>query len=144
MTSHTTSKRVPRIGDIYSMQFEGVGSEQTGWRPGVIFQNNTGNLHSPNLIVLPITSNLKKMHMPTHVLLFASETGLHRDSLVICENPQRLSKERLGKYISSLSDHYMRDIAEAHLIATSAISFLDHSTLLRAWHTSIKLNSIHY
>ena len=122
------------------MRFDGTGSEQSGWRPGVIFQNNAGNLHSPNLIVLPLTSSLKKLDMPTHVLLHAYDTGLSRDSVVICENPQRLSKDKLGRYITTLSLHYMRKIAVASLIATSAIAFLDPPALLEAWETAVRLN----
>lgn len=142
MTSLTTSKRTPKIGDIYSMQFDGVGSEQIGWRPGVIFQNNIGNLHSPNLIVLPITSNLKKAHMPTHVFLSSTDTGLRCNSIVICENPQRLSKAKLGNYISTLSDKYMKEIAVAHLVSTAAISYLDLDSLVKAWQLAVKLNSV--
>lgn len=142
MTSLTTSKRTPKIGDIYSMQFDGVGSEQIGWRPGVIFQNNVGNLHSPNLIVLPITSNLKKAHMPTHVFLSSIDTGLRCNSIVICENPQRLSKAKLGNYISTLSDKYMKEIAVAHLVSTAAISYLDLDSLVKAWQLAVKLNSV--
>ena len=40
----------PVIGDVYLMKFDGTGSEQSGWRPGVVFQNNVGNSHSPNII----------------------------------------------------------------------------------------------
>lgn len=141
MATHTTN-RIPRIGDIYSMHFDGIGSEQSGWRPGVVFQNNVGNKHSPNIIALPITSNLRKIHMPTHVFLLAVDTGLKKDSIVICENPQRLSKERLGRYISSLSFSYMREIAVAHLIATSAIAFLDQESLVHAWQQAVRLNTV--
>ena len=138
--AHTTHGRLLRIGDVYTMRFDGTGSEQSGWRPGVIFQNNAGNLHSPNLIVLPLTSSLKKLDMPTHVLLHAYDTGLSRDSVVICENPQRLSKDKLGRYITTLSLHYLRKIAVASLIATSAIAFLDPPALLEAWETAVRLN----
>ena len=141
MATHTTN-RIPKIGDIYSMYFDGIGSEQSGWRPGVVFQNNVGNKHSPNIIALPITSNLRKVHMPTHVLLFAADTGLKHDSIVICENPQRLSKERMGRYISSLSLYYMREIAVSHLIATSAIAYLDQESLVRAWQHAVRLNTV--
>ena len=89
-----TGGRVPRIGEIYYMLFEGRDSEQSGWRPALVFQNNVGNVHSPNLIVLPLTSSLKKQDMPTHVMLRASETGLPKDSMVICENPRH--KQRQG------------------------------------------------
>ena len=122
------------------MYFDGVGSEQSGWRPGVVFQNNVGNSKSPNIIALPLTSSLKKLYMPTHVLVRASDTGLRRDSMVICENPEKMSKDRLGKYITTLSEKYMREIAIANLLATSAISFLDKESLLFAWQRSVQLN----
>lgn len=131
----------PQIGEIYLMKFGGEGSEQAGLRPGLVFQNNTGNLHSPNIIALPITSSLKKAGQPTHVVLYASDTGLKRDSMVLCENPERLSKSRIGKYLTTLPDKYMRQIAEASLLATSAISFLDVDLLHAVWKRAIELNS---
>lgn len=51
--------RNPKIGDIYLVYFNGNGNEQKGYRPGLVFQNNVGNQHSPNLIVLPLTSALE-------------------------------------------------------------------------------------
>ena len=132
--------RVPQIGEIYTMRFEGSGSEQVGYRPGLVFQNNTGNLYSPNIIALPITASIKKIGQPTHVLLKASETGLLRDSVVLCENPERMSKERIGKYITKLSDKDMKRVTEASLLATSAISFLDIESLIRVWHLAVSLN----
>lgn len=91
-----------RIGDVFMMKFGGSGSEQTGWRPGLVFQNNKGNGHSPNIIALPLTSSIKKMSQPTHVLI-PRTAGLKLDSVVLCENPERMSKERIGKYITTLS-----------------------------------------
>lgn len=133
---------VPKIGEIYNMYFSGEGSVQTGWRPGLVFQNNVGNANSPNIIALPLTSCLKKTDMPTHVLLKAEDAGLRCDSVVICENPQTLPKERIGKFITQLSPSYMHAIVVAHLTATSAISFLDEETLLQTWRKAVKLNSI--
>ena len=132
--------RAPSIGDVYLMKFEGSGSEQGGWRPGLVFQNNTGNTHSPNIIALPITSSIKKTGQPTHVVVRAEDSGLIKDSMVLCENPERMSKERMGKYLTTLPEKYMREIAAANLVATSAISFLDISSLLEAWALSVKLN----
>lgn len=133
--------RPPQIGEIYLMKFGGEGSEQSGLRPGLVFQNNTGNLYSPNIIALPITSSLKKSNQPTHVILYADDTGLKRDSMVLCENPERLSKSKIGRYITRLSDDYMRQVAEASLLATSAISFLDIDLLRSAWEKAVELNS---
>ena len=122
------------------MLFEGSGHEQTGWRPGVVFQNNIGNTYSPNIIALPLTSSLKKLGMPTHVLISASDTGLRRDSIVICENPKCISKENIGRFIMKLPDHYMKQIAEANLVATSAISFMDFGSLIEVWNKARQLN----
>lgn len=123
----------PHIGEVYLMQFKGTGSEQNGWRPGIVFQNDIGNTFSPNIIALPLTSSLKKVNQPTHVVLEAERTGLYMDSMVLCENPECLSKERVGDYITTIPASYMKQIAVASLIATSAIAFLDQDTLLEAW-----------
>lgn len=133
--------KVPQIGEVYLMKFGGEGSEQAGLRPGLVFQNNTGNIYSPNIIALPITSALKKAGQPTHVVLYASDTGLKRDSMVLCENPERLSKAKVGRYITKLPDKYMRQIAEASLLATSAISYLDVDVLHGIWQKASELNS---
>jgi mRNA interferase MazF len=89
-----------RIGEIYMMEFTGTGCEQTGWRPGVVFQNNIGNTFSPNIIVLPLTTAIKKCSQPTHVLISSKDSGIRKDSIVLCENPQRMSKSRIGNYNS--------------------------------------------
>lgn len=130
----------PQIGEIYLMKFSGDGCEQSGLRPGLVFQNNTGNIYSPNIIALPITSSLKKSGQPTHVVLYSADTGLKRDSMVLCENPERLSKEKIGKYITKLSEKYMRQIAEASLLATSVISYLDVDLLHSIWKKASDLN----
>lgn len=135
-------KKQPMIGDVYLMKFAGSGSEQRGWRPGLVFQNNIGNLYSPNIIALPLTSAIKKTEQPTHVVIPAEGTGLARDSMVLCENPERMSKDRLGAYLTSLSKEYMSKIAIANLLATSAISFIDPETLLSVWHKASAINAV--
>lgn len=130
----------PKIGEVYNMYFSGIGSEQGGWRPGVVFQNNIGNRFSPNIIALPLTSNTKRADLPTHVLLKAADTGLRLDSVVLCENPERLSKERVGFRITKLSNEYMKEIAKASLLATSAISFLDIDSIVDVWKRTLSLN----
>lgn len=134
--------RHPKIGEIYLMRFGGSGSEQSGLRPGLVFQNNTGNLHSPNIIALPLTSAIKKTEQPTHVLIPSDETGLLKDSIVLCENPERMSKDKIGAYITTIPDKYMGDVAAASIIASSAISFLDQETLIDLWRKAVSLNAV--
>lgn len=134
-----TANRNPRIGEVYMMQFDGSGSEQSGMRPGLVFQNNVGNEYSPNIIALPLTGQLKKLGQPTHVLIKAKSSGLKKDSVVLCENPQRMSKERIGKYLTRLSDADMARVAEANLLASAAIAFIDPSALMGIWQRASRL-----
>lgn len=134
-------ERSPQIGDIYLMNFGGQGNEQKGWRPGLVFQNNLGNKHSPNIIALPLTSSLKKSSQPTHVVIPAKGTGLAKDSMVLTENPERMSKDRLGSYLTTLPKEYMTKVAVASLLATSAISFIEPDLLLTVWQKAFIFNT---
>ena len=133
--------RVPQIGEVYYMRFGGTGSEQEGFRPGLVFQNNMGNAHSPNIIALPMTSVMKKLGQPTHVFVNGKEAGLKKNSWVLCENPECMSKERIGGYITKLPDKYMKQIATASLLASSVIAYLDVDALVKAWQKAVRLNA---
>lgn len=124
------------------MKFTGSGNEQSGWRPGLVFQNNVGNSYSPNIIAIPLTTSIKKANQPTHVVVYANDSGLLKDSMVLCENPERMSKANIGKYITTLSDKYMKQIAEANILASSAIAYLDMSALQVIWEKAIALNAV--
>ena len=57
-----------RRGDIYYADLRPVvGSEQGGIRPVLVIQNDTGNRHSPTVIIAAITSQMHKSKLPTHV-----------------------------------------------------------------------------
>lgn len=134
--------RTFQIGEIYLMNFDGSFCEQNGMRPGLVFQNNVGNIYSPNIIALPLTTCLKKLHQPTHVLVRAEDTGLLKDSVILCENPGCIAKEKIGRFLTRLSDTDMGRVAEASLLATSVIAFLDADSLLRIRDAAAELNSI--
>lgn len=142
MKLHQNEERKPQIGDVYLMRFDGYGNEQKGWRPGLVYQNNLGNQHSPNIIALPLTSAIKKINQPTHVFIPSEGTGLERDSVVLCENPKCMSKERLGNYLTTIPKEYMSQIAEANLLATSAISFISPELLFSIWQKATILNTV--
>ena len=98
-------------GDIYRADLDPViGSEQGGVRPVLIIQNDTGNLHSPTVIVAAITTRKKKAHMPVHVYITAAESGLPADSVVLTEQVRTLEKSRLTKYLGRLDDAAMARI----------------------------------
>lgn len=140
MKSSNNTKNT-KIGDIYLVYFDGSGNEQKGFRPGLVFQNNVGNEHSPNLIVLPLTSALKKTNQPTHVFI-PKEVGLRKDSMVLCENPKCMSKYKLGEYITTLPEEYMAQVAVGNILSSSAIAFIDPDLLMSVWQKALALNAI--
>ena len=75
-------------------------------------------------------------------MVYASDTGLRKDSMVLCENPEKMSKSKIGKFITRLSDEYMKQIACAHLMAVSAVSFLTQEDLINVWKKSIQFNCV--
>lgn len=68
-------------GDMYYADLgHGIGSEQEGYRPVVIIQNDVGNKHSPTVIIASITSKKEaKPKLPTHYYIDA-ENGLELPS----------------------------------------------------------------
>jgi mRNA interferase MazF len=134
--------RPVRTGDIRLFVFSRGqgGSAQEGLRPGVIFQNNVGNTYSPNVVALPITSNIKRCEQLTHVLLSSNDTGLDRDSIVLCENPKTFPMHRVGPYISTLPKYYLKEIAKATLLASGFIAYLEPDELLQLHKKAVWLN----
>ena len=84
-------------GDMYYADLgRGIGSEQEGYRPVVIIQNNVGNKHSPTVIIASITSKTGvKAKLPTHYYIDA-EDGLELPSIVLLEQLRTVEKHICG------------------------------------------------
>jgi mRNA interferase MazF len=89
-----------------------VGSEQGGIRPVVVVQNNVGNTHSPTIIVAPITTQVKKTWLPTHIGI-PSVFGLPQQSMAMLEQIRTIDRERFGEYVGCLDDDAMGQIDKA-------------------------------
>ena len=97
-------------GDIYRADLDPViGSEQGGVRPVLIIQNDTGNLHSPTVIVAAITGRHKKPNMPVHVPITSAESGLPADSIVLSQYLGHLPESAMARIDAAL----MRSIGTA-------------------------------
>ncbi|MEG1563844.1 MAG: type II toxin-antitoxin system PemK/MazF family toxin [Bacteroides sp.] len=131
-----------KIGQIYLMEFSGGYNEQYGVRPGLVVQNNIGNAYSPNIIAVPLTSAIKKTDLPTHLIIEASPSGLKKDSVVLCENPERISKRRVGDFITELDSEQMKKVAKAYTLSSSIIAYLSIEELADVWGNSKRLNGM--
>ena len=93
--------------DIWFANLPAVaGSIQSGMRPVVIVSNNAANKFSPVITAVPLTSNLHKTVLPTHVLL--REPGLKSPSLALCEQILSVDKSCLVKRIGSVESSFAR------------------------------------
>lgn len=67
---------------IIDVPIPASGHVQGGKRPWVIVQNNMGNQFSPTSIVVPLTTKMKRLEMPTHVAFVWENL---EQSMVECE-----------------------------------------------------------
>ena len=101
-------------GELYYADLgKGIGSEQEGYRPVVIIQNNTGNKYSPTVIVAPVTTNHEaKAKLPTHCYIGA-ESGLDAPSVILLEQLRTIDKKRLGHFVGRLNRTHLRQLNHA-------------------------------
>lgn len=84
------------------------GSIQSGYRPGIVIQNNIGNKYSPTLIALPLTSKIKNLDQATHILIESNnENGLKVNSMLLAEQIATIDKKKVKK-IGVISDRKLQ------------------------------------
>ena len=91
--------------EIYYADLSPVkGSEQGGFRPVLILQNDVGNKHSPTTIVACITTKVYQKHkIPTHIEITDQLCGLPKNSMVLLEQLRTIDKSRLKNKIGEIN-----------------------------------------
>lgn len=114
------TKKIRQVfrGEIYYANLSGaIGSEQQGTRPVLIVQNNTGNVHSPTVMVLPITKKLDVINpQPTHIDI-KNFCGLEYECTILAEQIRTIDKSRLREKIGNLPYKLIKTVNEAMQIA---------------------------
>ena len=95
-----------RRGDIFFVKNNKIvtGCEIQGSRPAIIVSNDYANEFSQNVTVVWLTSQEKKP-LPTHCMIKAQML-----STALCESVNTVSKERLDRYMRSLTDEEMEEV----------------------------------
>ena len=100
-------------GEIYWINWHPArGSEQTGRRPALVIQNDTGNLVSSTVIVAACTTSNGK-HYPFLVPILKAESGLPKDTIINLSQILTIDKTRLDGKCGELNraKMYQVDIA---------------------------------
>jgi len=104
-------------GDLFYARLNPViGSEQGAFRPVLVVQNNIGNAHSPTIVIVPITRNLKKSPLPTHVYI-PKAYGLESECLALTEQIRTIDRTRIARYIGHICENVQDEIDTALLIS---------------------------
>lgn len=99
-------------GEIYYANLSPVvGSEQGGYRPVIVLQNNKGNKYSTTIIVAPISSAPNKHPLPTHVAI--EENILEKKSIILLEQIRTIDKQRVSEKIGKVSEQLQQIIDQA-------------------------------
>jgi mRNA interferase MazF len=96
------------------------GSEQTGTRPVLIFQNDLINKYTTTVLAIPFTTNLRRASLPSCALVLKGEGGLTSDSVVLCHQLRVLDKTRLHKRLGEVSQETIAAI-EVKVVFTMGI-----------------------
>ena len=91
--------------------------QKTG-RPALIVQNNAGNTHSPETIVVAIRHDTRK-GLPIHVQVPAGTGGLKKESVIDCGKIYTLLQVDLGDSLGHLPENYMNQVDRALKISLS-------------------------
>ena len=94
-----------------------AGPEQAGVRPAIILQEDALNQTLPTLIVAPLTTKIRRLSIPTTLLLSAGEGGLAQDSVVLCHQVQVRGKARLQSRLGLLSPERFDEVRNGVLAA---------------------------
>jgi mRNA interferase MazF len=92
-------------GDVWMVDFGAPsGPEQAGRRPAVVMQDDALTAGLTTVLVIPLTTNLRRLALACTVKIPAGEAGLERDSVALCHQLQARGKARLETRLGALTD----------------------------------------
>ena len=104
-------------GDLFMIDYgNGEGSEQQGYRPGLVIQNDVGNEFSPTVIVVAITDGEDKRLLPTHFPI-GSKEGMRKPSVVMFEQIRTIDKKRLDYKFGAITPELLKQMEHPLMIS---------------------------
>ena len=100
-------------GEVWMVDFgPPLGPEQAGVRPSIIVQDDALNQTLTTLIVVPLTTKLRRLAIPTTLFINAGEGGLPQDSVALCHQVQVRGKARLISKLGELSQARLVEVQD--------------------------------
>lgn len=111
----TQMKSIVKGAIFYADLGKTVGSEESGIRPVLVIQNDTGNRFSPTTIVAPISTK-KNENLPTHILVKQFDKIRH-DSIIMLEQIRVIDKARLKGFVGILTDQDIQKVNKGIMVS---------------------------
>ena len=93
------------------------GSEQAGRRPVVVVSNDWVNCHNHVYTVVPLTTQINRLELPTNVLIPANkEEGVTRDAVALCAQTRSLDAVRILRKKGRLNKDTLERITKGVLV----------------------------
>jgi len=90
-----------------------VGAEQAGIRPALVIQIDKANAASPHTAIIPFTTRIREVKLPSHVRIPAGVGGLAEESILLCEQIRVIDKRRLVRKIGSIGEEHLKEVGIA-------------------------------
>ena len=91
-------------GDVWLANLNPTqGSEQAGIRPVLVVQSNAINSYTTTIIVIPLTTNLRRAALPSSVRIRQGEAGLSSDSVILCHQLRVIDMTRLQRKLGAIT-----------------------------------------
>lgn len=92
------------------------GSEQAGVRPVIIFQNDLISQFTTTVIVIPLTTNLRRAALPMCLTIEKGEGGLAETSVALCYQIRVLDRTRLKRKLGKLKQDNISRLEEVVIL----------------------------
>jgi mRNA interferase MazF len=120
--SQSVSAPMPHRGEIWFAEFGAHPgtSVQEGCRPALIVSNDMSNQYSETITVVPMTTKMKKTHLPTHVTVSQKDvdtaTGQYLErSMALGEQVTTIGKCELIRYVGKIYSRKLKEVEAAVL-----------------------------
>jgi mRNA interferase MazF len=99
-------------GDVYLAALDPArGHEQRGTRPVIVFQNDQLNAVGFTVIIIPLTTNLRRAALPSCLRIDHGDGGLPNDSVALCHQLRAVDPDRLTTRLGTLGPRTMEELA---------------------------------
>ena len=93
------------------------GSEQAGRRPVIVVSNNWVNSHNHVYTVVPLTTRINRLELPTNVFISADkEEGMTRDAVALCAQTRSLDAVRILRKSGRINKDTLERVTKGVLI----------------------------